>query len=130
MSALQRFKISSRIGAAIIVTSIAAPPARADIITMADIARGIVMTQAQCAAIPQLGKLAALKGRGPGAMTGWRMLPAVPSGAYKRYDLFAGTLPAARTFVSSGTSGTAPSRVHYSPEGLALMDAALSLIHI
>ena len=80
---------------------------------------------AQCAAIPQLGRLAAQKGRGPGEVDGWRTLPAVPSGAYKRYDLFAGALPAARTFTSSGTSGATPSRAHYSSQGLALMDAAI-----
>jgi PAN domain-containing protein len=39
--------------AAIILTLLSAVSARADIITMADIARGITMTQAQCAAVPQ-----------------------------------------------------------------------------
>jgi hypothetical protein len=37
----------------VILTVLGATPARTDIITMADIARGIVITQAQCAAIPQ-----------------------------------------------------------------------------
>ena len=58
MSALQRFKTSGLIGvrllgAAIASALLAAQAVRADIITMADIARGIVMTQAQCAAVPQ-----------------------------------------------------------------------------
>lgn len=80
---------------------------------------------AQCATIPQLGKLAERKGRGPGAVEDWRMLPMVPTTAYKRYDLFAGPLPAACTFKSSGTSGAAPTRAHYSSHGLSLMDTAI-----
>ncbi len=65
MSALRRFKISRRIGAralgaAMILPLPAAGSARADIITMADIARGVVMTQAQCAAIPQAAWVNAL----------------------------------------------------------------------
>jgi hypothetical protein len=58
MSALQRRKTPGVIGArragtAMALALLAAQPARADIVKMADIARGIVMTQAQCAAIPQ-----------------------------------------------------------------------------
>ncbi len=65
MSALQRFKTpgligACRAGAATALALLAAQPARADIITMADIARGIVMTQAQCAAIPQAVWISAL----------------------------------------------------------------------
>jgi hypothetical protein len=41
------------IGAAIVLTLLSAQSARADIILMTDVARGIVMTQAQCAALPQ-----------------------------------------------------------------------------
>jgi hypothetical protein len=40
-------------GAAIVLTMLAAVTSRADIISMADIARGIDMTQAQCAALPE-----------------------------------------------------------------------------
>ncbi len=40
-------------GAAILLGLLTAPSARADIILMTDVARGIVMTQAQCVAIPQ-----------------------------------------------------------------------------
>jgi len=39
--------------ATIVLTLLTAVSTRADIITMTDIAHGIVMTQAQCAAIPQ-----------------------------------------------------------------------------
>jgi hypothetical protein len=58
MSPLQRFNASGLIGArllgaAIALALLAAQAVCADIITMADIARGIVMTQAQCAAISQ-----------------------------------------------------------------------------
>jgi pimeloyl-ACP methyl ester carboxylesterase len=49
-----------RVGAAIILILLAAVAARADVISMADIARGIVMTQAQCAAIPQAVWISAL----------------------------------------------------------------------
>jgi hypothetical protein len=58
LSALQRFRTSRLIGAhplgaAIALALLTAQAARADIITIADIARGIDMTQPQCAAIPQ-----------------------------------------------------------------------------
>lgn len=42
-----------RLGAALIVSLLTAIAARADIISMSDVARGITMTQQQCAAIPQ-----------------------------------------------------------------------------
>jgi len=47
------FRGRRQAGAAIVVTLLAATPAPADIVAMADVARGIVMTQAQCEAIPQ-----------------------------------------------------------------------------
>jgi hypothetical protein len=49
-----------RLGAAIIMTLLAAHFARADIIAMTDIARGIVMTRAQCVAFPQAVRINAL----------------------------------------------------------------------
>ncbi len=48
-----RGSVVSRALAAVILTLLTTPLVHADIITMPDIARGIVMTQAQCAAIPQ-----------------------------------------------------------------------------
>lgn len=82
---------------------------------------------AQCSAIPLLKQLAKQQGREAGKVLTWRDLPAIPAPAYKRFDLFGGTTPETRVFMSSGTTGGPErvSRAGYSETGLRLMDEAI-----
>jgi hypothetical protein len=91
------------------------------------LARGV--HEAQCAAIPALAALAAHRNQGPDRIDHWTDLPAVPVGAYKRFDLYAGSRPPVRTFTSSGTSAgpATVSRAPYSEDGLELMNRVISL---
>ena len=73
--------------------------------------------------IEAVRRLADRAGRPPAAVHTWRDIPAVPTAAFKRLDLFTGG-EVARVFTSSGTAGT-KSRAVFSAEGLALMDEAI-----
>jgi len=56
----------------------------------------------------------------------WTRVPPVPTDAFKALDLFAGAPDEiAHTFRTSGTSGAARGRAHFSREGLRVMDAAI-----
>lgn len=62
----------------------------------------------QFEAIPAYRDLCGRKGIGPGAIADWTQVPAVPALAFKSLAL--NTAPARETFLSSGTTGSAPSR--------------------
>ncbi len=69
-------------------------------------------------------RMADRAGRTPERVSRWQDIPAVPSVAFKQFDLFVGEEPE-RVFESSGTSGTQRSRSLFSGEGLELMDVAV-----
>ena len=75
--------------------------------------------------IDTVRRLADRAGRPPERVKRWQDIPAVPSNAFKQLDLFCGERVAI-TFESSGTSGRARSRAHYSESGLDLMRVAIS----
>ncbi len=66
------------------------------------------------------------RGRTPGQVRAWADIPAVPTAAFKEFDLTS-LPPAERTtvFHSSGTTGQSPSRHFHSAESLALYEASL-----
>jgi hypothetical protein len=62
----------------------------------------------------------------PGSISDWRSIPAVPTVAFKEWDLTC--LPETertRVFNSSGSTGHRPSRHHHNAESLALYEASL-----
>ncbi|MBZ0253156.1 MAG: hypothetical protein K8I02_07430, partial [Candidatus Methylomirabilis sp.] len=76
--------------------------------------------------IPAYGAWVRARRFEPERMTDWRDAPAVPTAAFKRVDLFAGEAEEiAHTFTTSGTTGAAKGRAHFSEAGLVLMRAAI-----
>lgn len=75
---------------------------------------------------PAYGAWARARGFNPERMADWLEAPAVPTAAFKRVDLFAGEREEiARTFATSGTTGAAKGRAHFSEAGLVLMRGAI-----
>ncbi len=73
-------------------------------------------------------RMADRAGKTPDTVTRWQDIPAVPTVAFKQFDLFTGEeSEVAQVFESSGTSGAARSRSLFSGEGLELMDRAIAV---
>jgi len=66
------------------------------------------------------------RGAGPGSISKWAQIPALFTDAFKAADFAAFPGPAARTFMTSGTTGTGErGRISYDEGGLRLMDATI-----
>ena len=66
------------------------------------------------------------RGARPGALEWWRDIPAVPTDAFRHFDLFCFEPDdVARTFSTSGTSGQARGRASFDRAGLELMKASI-----
>ena len=76
--------------------------------------------------VEPLRRLAVHRGATPDTVCDWRDLPALPTTAFKEYEVTA-LLPSARraVFHSSGTTGQRPSRHYHSAESMAVYEAAL-----
>ncbi len=76
------------------------------------------------AAIPPFRALCDARGVDLEQVRGWREIPAVPTEAFRRFELFAGEV-AVKEFRTSGTSGSTPGRALFSESGLELMAEAI-----
>ncbi|MAE69835.1 MAG: hypothetical protein CME06_05135 [Gemmatimonadetes bacterium] len=74
--------------------------------------------------IPPFRALCEARSVDPDSMRKWRDIPAVPTEAFRRFELFAGDDPP-REFRTSGTSGSKPGRALFSDQGLELMAEAI-----
>ncbi len=76
--------------------------------------------------VPIYGALCERRGAGPESVLDWRQIPAVPTRAFKEYEV--SSIPAGertRVFHSSGTTGQVPSRHFHNAESLSLYEASL-----
>ena len=80
----------------------------------------------QFAANPAYQKICVARRLTPETMTDWRQIPAVPTTAFKEFEM-TGLAPAARTavFHSSGTTEQKPSRHFHNADSLALYETSL-----
>ena len=84
----------------------------------------LALFELQAAAVPIYGKLCAK--RGVAAVKNWREIPALPTTAFKEYEVT--SLPEAErmaVFHSSGTTAQRPSRHFHNAKSLALYEASL-----
>jgi len=83
----------------------------------------------QYRSIPPYRNFCDQAGKTPDLVDTWEAIPAVPTDCFKHFTLFC--LPpdmAARTFATSGTSGSGmKGKAHFSEAGLSLMDIAIKI---
>jgi hypothetical protein len=80
----------------------------------------------QCEHNPILGSLCRARGTKPDQVSDWRQIPALPTAAFKEFEV--SVLPPEarnRVFHSSGTTGQRPSRHFHDTGSLALYEASL-----
>ena len=86
----------------------------------------LALFELQFSSIPPYQQFCQPRGRIPGQVRAWLDIPAVPTAAFKEFELTS-LPPTERTtvFHSSGTTGQNPSRHFHSAESLALYEASL-----